>query len=355
MPTALQTPIRRDDEAKQVGPKRYRKQILPIGKVPYEGRDLEFSREFLQKAANAFNQKAYDQVAFQLADGENKHNLDPEKTRGEVTALELADDGLYGIFDLSDEGAKLIEGNPKLGVSCRIVQDHPKGPAIQHVLGTLDPRATGMGPWEKLDLAKPDSGMTLIDLTDEKFEVPSGGPNSSDTVSTDAQLSAEETAALRKLLSKDGKREGDGIDKDLDAAIAKILGENAGTPEPVALSKEAQDAIDLAKSTAQDAQAEAKRANETLAKANWKADRAEFARKGVPPTLLDLAEPHLSTASGVLDLSKSDSTASAMRKMLEEAEGTIDMAEHGSASTTTQSDAEAAKKAADEWAKAEAA
>jgi hypothetical protein len=136
MPTALQTPIRREDAAQQVGPKRWRKQILPVGKVPYEGKDLEFSKDYLAKTVKAFNEGAYDQVAFQLADGENKHNLDPEKTRGEVSALELSDDGVYAIFDLSDEGAKLVSENPKLGVSCRIVQDHPKGPAIQHVLGT---------------------------------------------------------------------------------------------------------------------------------------------------------------------------------------------------------------------------
>lgn len=353
MPTALQTPIRREDEAQQVGPKRYRKQILPVGRVPYEGKELDFSKAFLEKAAKAFNQGAYDQVPFQLADPENRHNADPEKFRGELTALELADDGLYGVLDLSDEGAKLVEANPKLGVSARIVQDHPKGPAIQHVLGTLDPVCTGMKPWEKLDLAKPADGDKLIDLSEAAFEVPSDADVSSQTVSTDAQLTADETVRLRALLAKDGEGDGGaagGKETD-DDVIDSLITDSKKDKEPVALSKEAQETIDLAKSQAKDAKNAADRATADLAKARWDKERDDYLRAGVPPAMLDLAEPHLSTASAVIELSNANSTASAMRKMLEEAKGTIDLAERGGHNTADQ-ESEAKDLAKDEvWAK----
>jgi hypothetical protein len=338
MPTALQTPIRRDDAAQQVGPKRYRKQILPVGKVPYEDKELEFSHDYLKRAAAAFNAGAYDQVPFQLADPENRHNMDPEKFRGEITALELADDGLYGIFDLSDDGASLVEKNPKLGVSCRIVQDHPKGPAIQHVLGTLDPRATGMGSWEKLDLAKASGDLKLIDLSDGEFTVPSSATHSvEDTMSTDA-LTEDQKAALRKRLADDGELTAE-EQAEVDAAVKVVLGEDAPA-ETVALSAEAQATIDLAKSTADEAKDEARKARDELAAEKWKADKADYLRAGVPPSLVNLAEPHLSTASAVIELSNADSQASAMRKMLDEAKGTLDLSERGVVASTDDEDSE---------------
>ena len=57
----------------------------------------------------------------------------------------------------SDEGAKVLRENPKLGVSARIVESYQRADgrhftaALQHVLGTLDPRipACARGkPWK---------------------------------------------------------------------------------------------------------------------------------------------------------------------------------------------------------------
>lgn len=344
MPTALQTPIRRDDEATQVGPKRYRKQILPVGEVEHEGKTLKFSKDYLARAATAFNQGAYDQVPFQLADPENRHNVDPEKFRGEVSALELADDGLYAVLDLSDEGATLVESNPKLGVSARIVQDHPKGPAIQHVLGTLDPVCTGLKPWEKLDLAKSADGDKLIDLSELEYTVPSEGEVSPEVVSTDAPLKPDELARLRQILAKDGKGGGAAATSDDDVIDTLVK----STEEPVALSAEAQKTLDLATKQAKDADEKADRAVADLAKANWEKDRAAYEQAGVPPYMLDLAEPHLSKASTVIELSKSDSQASAMRKMLEESKGMIDLSERGRTTASETEESEARELAKDD-------
>jgi hypothetical protein len=348
MPTALQTPIRRDDAAQQVGPKRWRKQVLPFGKVTHEGKELEFSKAYAEKLRDSFNAGAYDQVPFQLADPENRHNADPEKFRGAVEGLEVGSDGLYSVLNLSDEGAKLIEANPKLGVSCRIVQDHAKGPAIQHVLGTLDPVCTGMKPWEKLDLAKPTAGESLIDLSGEDFAVASDGSHSSSTMSKDA-LTAEEVAALRKRLGKDAGPEGDD-DKALEAAIAKLFADDK-EPEPVvaSLSKEQSDAIELATKQAADATKKADALADDLAAEKWKGQKRDLLLAGVPPSLVNLAEPHLSKASTVIELSNSASQASAMLKMLEEAKGTIDLAERGGADALDADDESEAKRLAAEW------
>ena len=160
--TALQTPYRRKD-AQRVGARMFKKQVLKIGQIDYQGRTLDFTRGYLEELARNFTSKAYDQVPFVLADGENRHTMDPERFRGEVKGVEVTDDGLHALIELTDDGARVVEQNPRLAVSARIVEDHPKGRALQHVLGTLDPRATGMKPWEAVELSF--GSPHVIDLT----------------------------------------------------------------------------------------------------------------------------------------------------------------------------------------------
>lgn len=157
--------------AVKVGNKMYRKQILALSTINYKGKKIKFDKAFLTDLANSFKDGAYDQVPFQLADADNRHNMDPERTRGELVGVELTDDGLDGIFSVTDDGAKIIESNPKLGVSARIVQALEKSDgrsfkrAINHVLGTLDPRVTKMRPWQAVDLSEADKEIEVVDLT----------------------------------------------------------------------------------------------------------------------------------------------------------------------------------------------
>lgn len=164
--TAIQLPYRRKD-AQRVGARLFKKQVLKIGQIDYQGRTLDFTRDYLEELARNFTGKAYDQVPFVLADGENRHTMDPERFRGEVKGVEVTDDGLHALIELTDEGARVVEQNPRLAVSARIVEDHPKGRALQHVLGTLDPRATGMKPWEAIELSS--GSPPVIDLTAATF------------------------------------------------------------------------------------------------------------------------------------------------------------------------------------------
>lgn len=173
MTSALLTPFTAG-EAVELGNRVWRKKLLPVGDVEYKGRTLHFTRDYLGRLVTAFQSRAYDQVPFQLADHANTHTNDPERTRGEITSMELGDDGLYITAQVTPDGEKVLEANPKLGVSARIVEDYARSDgqffknAVQHVLGTLDPRIPGLGAWEAIEAASPEPD-EVTDLSAESF------------------------------------------------------------------------------------------------------------------------------------------------------------------------------------------
>ena len=173
MTAAVLTPFTAS-EAVELGNRMWRKRVLPVGDVEYKGRLLHFTRDYLGQLVAAFQSRAYDQVPFQLADAANTHTNDPERTRGEITGMELGDDGLYITAELTPDGEKVLAANPKLGVSARIVEDYARSDgsrfpaAIQHVLGTLDPRIPGLGAWQAIEAASPVPD-TVIDLSGYSF------------------------------------------------------------------------------------------------------------------------------------------------------------------------------------------
>jgi hypothetical protein len=161
-------------EAVELGNRQWVKKVLPVGDVEYKGRLLHFTRDYLAQLVRAFQTRAYDQVPFQLADAANTHTNDPERTRGEITGMELRGDGLYVTAAVTPEGEQVLAANPKLGVSARIVEDYARSDgthfaaAVQHVLGTLDPRIPGLGPWQAIEAASPVPD-TVIDLSAATF------------------------------------------------------------------------------------------------------------------------------------------------------------------------------------------
>jgi hypothetical protein len=70
--------------------------------------------------------------------------------------MQVEPDGLYVTLNPTERGARVLAENPGLGVSARIVEQYQRADgkffpaAIQHVLGTLDPRVTGLGAWTPL-------------------------------------------------------------------------------------------------------------------------------------------------------------------------------------------------------------
>jgi hypothetical protein len=112
-----------------------------------------------------------------------------ERHRGTVTDLELADDGLYAIAQVTPAGERILAENPMLGVSARNMENYSRSDgrhfpaAIQHILGTLDPRIPALGPWAPVDMA--NGPAVYIDLSSSHW---AGEPGPADDELTDAEL-----------------------------------------------------------------------------------------------------------------------------------------------------------------------
>lgn len=362
----------------ELGNRSWWKRLLPVGEIDYKGRRLRFTRDYLAGLKEAFDGGAYDQVPFQLADAANTHTNDPERTRGEIAEMDLRDDGLWIRLDPDAAGNSVLTSNPKLGVSARIVEDYQRADgrhfpaAIQHVLGTLDPRIPGLGPWQAIEAATPEPD-TVIDLSAASFtgEQPAPSPASQPPGRTDGMsdltLSPEQQARLAKLLdlpedtldalaaggmvltpdevdaltgdAGDGSELSDeeldeliAAAEDLDAAGLLDDGDAGGVPgfvpnympegEPVAagLSAEAQFAIDLANARAEETQREMAVIQARLREEDFLAEKRRMADLGVPPYICELARPLLEGAGHAVELAngKTVDAGAVMRKVLSE-------------------------------------
>jgi hypothetical protein len=308
---ALQLPYARE-EANQVGKNLFRKQILPReAKIEHANGTLEVTPDYLADLAENFNQGAFDQVPFLLANEANQHHMDPEKFRGELKGVEVGADGLYGLIELTDDGARVVAENPKLGVSARLIEAAKDGKdAIQHVLGTLDPRAKGLKPWEAVNLSDDDTEVT--DLTEAEVVEPE-----TPVASTPVTKTAEKT----DLSAEEAKR-----------IFREMLSEETDTePQKVELSEEQRKAIELAEQTARSAADDARKAREELADERYDRKRNELAEAGVPPALIELAEPILRGGSGAIELSNGTKVDAhnVVEKLLDEFKGMVDLSTIG--------------------------
>jgi len=159
----------------ELGNRLWSKKVLPVGDIEYRGRMLHFTPAYIRGLADAFHKRAYDQVSFQLADSANSHTNDPERHRGTIVDMKAQADGLYVTLQPTPRGEQILAENPYLGVSARIVEQFQRGDgaffpaAIQHVLGTLDPRVPGLGAWEPVDMANGGDSSVTIDLSNYSF------------------------------------------------------------------------------------------------------------------------------------------------------------------------------------------
>jgi hypothetical protein len=205
-------------EAVELGNRIWRKKVLPVGEVEYKGRILKFTRDYLGRLVKAFTDGAYDQVPFQIADKDNTHTNDPERTGGWLKGMELGDDGLYVTAEVNAKGEKVLTDNPKLGVSARIVEDYARSDglhfpaAIQHVLGTLDPRIPGLGAWQAIEAANPLPDQ-VIDLSAGTFT----------DLADDGKAARKAEKAARKAAKKQQTDPaGDGDDTEGEAVMADL-------------------------------------------------------------------------------------------------------------------------------------
>lgn len=309
----------------------FRKKILPVGTINYKGRKITFDKAYLTDLATAYRDNAYDQVPFMLADASNAHTMDPERFRGECKGVEVAEDGFYGTFELSADAAKMVKDNPKLGVSARIVEGYDRADgksyprAMQHVLGTLDPRLPGLGAWTEVALSGYDSSETVLDLTAAEFEGDAPVAKTDDGDLIDGLTPAEYEALLAALdLDDDETEETEEVTEDTTAATETV--EETPALAGASLANETKTAIDLANE--QIAELKLSRAKD-----KFDADKREYVRKGVPPALVELARPVLEAPDGfVLDFSNGvDGTEKVdaghiVRQLLDSAVGYLDLA-----------------------------
>lgn len=415
--------------ADQQSGRTFRKQILKKGTITYQGQRIAFDDAFCQEAVRAFHSGAYDQVPFVLADMSNRHNMDPDRFRGEVVDMEVTPDGIDAVVKTTKAGAKAIESNPRLGVSARIVQGLEKVDgrrfklAIQHVLATMDPRLTGMRPWEAVDLAEIDDDEEVLDLTNAHTKkgtpVPTktarrrsaGGEVLTFDLSqlTDKQFElllstavveappaaddgvVEETVTRKTKRNPRGRRpvrqtvqpdpEDDELDDedledddeledeevvepeaDPEAEEDEDLGEDDEDLEeeepapPVAKKKKkglpVRQRVEMSTPIRRKKVSKARRLELELAEEKWANKKIQLIDAGVPPALLDLAEPIMKQPDRlVIDLSETgDRTVDArmvLGRVLEEVSGMIDLAPemgHGVTKVSDDKDDETRKK-----------
>lgn len=295
---------------KKTGKIYYRKQILPEGKYTYktaDGKDLELdlTADKIKTYIESFKARAYDEVPFQFG----AHDNDPTKRKGTLAEIEhVPGKGAWGYFELDDEAAKYVEKYPKFGVSPRLVlnlerMDGKKfSGAIQHVAGTVVPRAPGMSPWEKIELSEDETpdGVQIFDFSDETIKAHKDGKEGPVTTKTTGQsgdgqtsitLSDDEYNFLKKmreewieaerLLSGDGEKKTGEEEKETSTVdLSEVTGKADAALAAIA---------EMRTSAIRDA---------------WVAKKQLLLSQGVPPAALDLADPVMTAVeSQVYDLS----------------------------------------------------
>lgn len=309
MSRAILSPVC-DSAPIELSRKLYKKQVLPIRTINYKGRQINFDKSYLMELAKAYREGAFDQVPFMLADGDNKHTMDPDRFRGDVKGLSVEDDGLYAYIELSDDATALIERNPKLGVSARIIEglEHADGRqfgrAVQHVLGTLDPRVTGMKPWEEVSLSY-ESVDETVDLTNETYE------QEGLVMVDDQDATADE-----------------GTDSVFDEALYQDF---TADYEEEGVSVTTED-IELVRAENLDSQMRITQLETELALSRFEKEKAELIDAGVPPKMIDLASSVLQMPHPpIIDLARGEGDeryvdlSKVVRDILHEAKGTIDL------------------------------
>jgi hypothetical protein len=358
---AVLTPFLRGD-AIELGNQLWRKKILPVGDVQYNGRTLHFTKDYNDSLARAYAAQAYDQVSFQMADAKNTHTNDPERHRGEIVAMTSEPDGVWITMRPTEAGAQVLRENPKLGVSARIVEGYARSDgqyfpqAIQHVLGTLDPRIPGLGAWTAIEAANQPA--VTIDLSaatfvgqGEETEMPDLNPQQKANLDRLLNLNSGD---LDKLLGSapaapqtvpaagdpnpedlNDQELADLIDamsdEELAALETEFQAETVASAGATGLSNEAQMAIDLANSRADELERQSMIFQGEFDAQRYENEKRALADLGVPPYITELARPLLEGQGRTVDLSNGSrvDAGQIMRKVLSEYARMADMLDLG--------------------------
>jgi hypothetical protein len=345
-------------DKKGVKRKLWRKEILPSGQRKYKDQTLDFSK-INPACVKAFSEGATGpSVPFVLPLADNKHpetGQEVETLEGELARLELGSNGeLIGFLDLSHSTKVpdlIKKTNGKFGVSGRIEVDYTREDvgkkydyALSHVCGTTRPHIKDLKPWELVDLSEEEKAQTTLDFSTEVIE-----EKPSETKETAGDVVALEIprAQFDKLMAFIG-------DVEKGEEVANKLKDDDGNSGGAQLSEEATRRIELAETSAQEANRRIELAERRAAQSEWNARKRELALAGVPPVLLDLAEPVLSLHKRfTIQLSESETVdaSEVLEQVLEAAKGTVKLNQEDGHSVTDALGTSAADKEFEEFQK----
>jgi hypothetical protein len=364
MTIELLTPVNtRKGEITDLARKRYRKNILPLTKIRWKGKEKTFDLSYMKRVKDAFDKGAFPYVPVKLAPGDNSHTNDVLRTGGRVVGLSVSEEeGLVADLELNDDGIKAVQSSDgHVPVSAKILEQLERDDgdfakfdaALAHVLVVDDPYVRGMTPWKELDAValsenRAESITEIIDLSAEHIgDSEEKMTDSKQTVTL--SVTPDQAARLIELANEDKELEDLGLKAedfedeevgDGTEGVENITGNpSVGTPalpgdkpgatpddegkgDGVQLSRQAADAIELARAEAAQANARSLALSRKLVEAGIDRDVAEFERKGLAPAILKLARPLLSQTE-TLELSRDgkafqSSPAQVMRDVLNE-------------------------------------
>lgn len=354
--STLLTPFDYSD-AVSAGRRRFWKQVLPVTQIDYDGQKIDFDSKFHKDLELSFG-KAYQQVPLVFADGRNQHNESPKNWSGDIVKMEnRGDQGTWALIEADKEAAKIIQRNPKMGVSARITQNVIRDGrvykrAVRHVLMTMFPRVPNMEPWQAVDLSE-DAGDLVVDLTavDYKKGTKMGKKAKATTVTVPraddgsidlSELTEEEFAEMLDLAAAvaEDERLADHLDdEDEDEVedepeVRRTKRKKSKTKVTVEKESEEDDDEDESEEDEDTDLSETlndiKAFRRERAEEKWETERAKLTLAGVPPFMLDLAEPVLQSPEAfTIDLSDDEEidAKSIIREMLNKSVGLVDLSD----------------------------
>lgn len=294
----------------------FEKEVLPYGKFGYRGDSFEITPEWVDKAIQSFEDRAFDQTVVALADEDNSHKVDkrPDRFGGEVIKFKKTPKGLSAVVQLTNKVADLVRDNKKLGVSVRFREGYTREAdgkswpvVIDQVLGTLDPRITGMEPWKEITLSNIANGTEIKDSSNEEWVMPEDNKKTDEKTENEGNvtLTKEEYDAIKALLAKPAIEE------------KKEEEEEKKEPVTVGLSNESSRVIEL---------------SQQVAYGRYERDAQTWKLAGVPPKIVELAAGVLASYDDVkvVSLSNDGTTKtvdakSVVKAILDECKGMVEL------------------------------
>lgn len=167
----------------------------------------------------------------------------------------------------------------------------------------------------------------LLDLPDDKFDAMLTAA-AAEPEPADEHLTDEELQTLIASLPGDSEDENADSDSSEEDEAADAVATDEKVPVGASLSTEAQAAIDLANSRAEETSIELARVTSALNKAAFEKERDFLSREyGIPPRITDLARPVLEGEGHVVDLANGSTVdaGAIVRKVLSEVGKTVKM------------------------------